>query len=480
MTELQDLSAVELVGALRRKEVSAREALDAHYARVDAVNPAVNAVVTQVREQAYRAAAAADERAAAAASPDDLPVLHGLPMTHKDTHLTRGIRTTHGSRAFADFVPDTDELIIERLHAAGVITTGKNNTPEFAAGSHTFNELFGTTNNPYDVTRSAGGSSGGAGAAIAARIQPLGDGSDMGGSLRNPAAFCNIVGFRPSYGLIPPVPARNPWSWLSRSGPMARTVADIALAMSALTGPDRRSPAPCPVPAEDFTALLARPVDEHGSRPLAGVRVGVSTDFGLGVPVEPEIVRVVEEQARTFAELGADVGPACPDLSEADLVFDVTRAFDMATNLGDVVAEHGDVIKPEVIWNVRKGQELTGPRMIEAALARGRLRAAVQEFFDSYDVLLTPTTQVLPFPSEERWPRTVAGVTMQTYVEWMRSVCLISATGCPAVSVPGGFVDGLPVGLQLVAAEGRDVDLLRVAAAYEAATGFARRAPELG
>jgi amidase len=480
MTELQDLSAVELVGALRRKEVSAREALDAHYARVDAVNPAVNAVVTQVQEQAYRAAAAADERAAAAASPDDLPVLHGLPMTHKDTHLTRGIRTTHGSRAFADFVPDTDELIIERLHAAGVITTGKNNTPEFAAGSHTFNELFGTTNNPYDVTRSAGGSSGGAGAAIAARIQPLGDGSDMGGSLRNPAAFCNIVGFRPSYGLIPPVPARNPWSWLSRSGPMARTVADIALAMSALTGPDRRSPAPCPVPAEDFTALLARPVDEHGSRPLAGVRVGVSTDFGLGVPVEPEIVRVVEEQARTFAELGADVGPACPDLSEADLVFDVTRAFDMATNLGDVVAEHGDVIKPEVIWNVRKGQELTGPRMIEAALARGRLRAAVQEFFDSYDVLLTPTTQVLPFPSEERWPRTVAGVTMQTYVEWMRSVCLISATGCPAVSVPGGFVDGLPVGLQLVAAEGRDVDLLRVAAAYEAATGFARRAPELG
>lgn len=480
MTTLQDLTAGELVDALRRKEVSAREALEAHVARVDAVNPAINAVVTEVREQAYQAAAAADERAAAAASPDDLPVLHGLPMTHKDTHLTRGVRTTQGSRALADVVPDTDDLIIERLHAAGVITTGKNNTPEFAAGSHTFNEVFGTTNNPYDVSRSAGGSSGGASAAIAARIQPLGDGSDMGGSLRNPAAFCNIAGFRPSYGLIPPVPARNPWSWLSRSGPMARTIGDIALAMSALTGPDRRSPATCPVPAAAFAELAARPVDEQDSRPLAGVRVGLSTDFGLGVPVEPEIVRLVGEQARVFEQLGAEVRPACPDLSDADLVFDVTRAFDMATNLGEVVAKHADVIKPEVLWNVRKGQELTAARMIEAAVARGRLRTAVQEFFDHHDVLLTPTTQVLPFPSEERWPRTVAGVAMETYVEWMRSVCLISATGCPAISVPGGFVDGLPVGLQLVAAEGQDVRLLRFAAAYEAATGHARRAPELG
>ncbi len=478
-TDLCLLSARDLAAAVRSRTVSAREVLDAHFARIDAVNPAVNAVVTQVREEAYAAAARADERTAVTPA-DELPPLHGVPMTHKDTHATAGIRTTLGSPVFAEHVPDHDDLIVARFRAAGVISTGKNNVPEFAAGSHSFNELFGTTHNPYDRTRSAGGSSGGAAAAIASRIQPLGDGSDMGGSLRNPAAFCNITGFRPSAGVVPSTPAGNAWAWLGRSGPLARSVDDLALAMSVLAGPDPRIPLACPADRAGFRALAAEAPADPDARPLAGVRIGLSTDFGLGVPVEPGIVEVLRDQARVFEELGAVVEEAVPDLRDADEVFDTTRAFDMAGNLRTVVAEHRELVKPEIVWNVEKGLALTAEQLMDAALARTRLHEAVRAFFDRWDVLLTPTSQVLPFPSEERWPRTVAGMPMQTYVEWMRSASLISATGCPAVSVPGGFTGGgLPVGLQLVAAHGRDVELLRTARAYDRATRHAEIAPRI-
>ena len=477
--DLENLSARALAAAIRAKKVSAKEALDVHLARIDAVNPAVNAVITQVREQAYEAAARAD-RLTASVPPDDLPPLHGVPMTHKDTHSTKGVRTTSGSPLRTDFVPDFDDLIIERFGAAGVVTTGKSNVPEFAAGSHTFNEVFGTTNNPYDLTRSSGGSSGGAAAAIATRIQPLGDGSDMGGSLRNPAAFCNVVGFRPSLGLVPLAPTTNAWAWLARTGPLARTVDDIALAMSVLSGPDPRVPLGCPVDAADFAALTRSSDLGHDSRPLAGVRVGLTTDFGLGVPVEQEVLDVLLAQAGVFGELGAVVEWACPDLGEADRVFDTTRAFDMATNLRQVVSSDPEQVKPEIVWNVQKGLGLTATELMDCAVARTRLHRSVRRFFADHDVLLAPTTQVLPFDSAQRWPRSVAGVQMQTYVEWMRSLCLISATGCPAISVPAGFSpQGLPVGLQLVAADGHDVQLLQVARAYEQATRHAERAPQL-
>jgi len=477
-TSLLELSARDLAAAVRARTVSAREVLDAHFARIDDVNPAVNAVVTQARTMAYETAARADELTAVTPA-DELPPLHGVPMTHKDTHATKGIRTTSGSPVHAHLVPDHDDLVVARFKAAGIVSTGKNNVPEFAAGSHSFNELFGTTHNPYDRTRSAGGSSGGAAAAIAARIQPLGDGSDMGGSLRNPAAFCNVVGFRPSAGVVPLAPTPNAWAWLGRTGPIGRSVDDVVLAMSVLAGPDPRVPLACPVGAERFRALAAEEPDADG-RPLAGVRVGVSTDFGLGVPVEQEILDVLAAQTRVLEELGAVVEPACPDLGDADEVFDTTRAFDMATSLRTVVAEHRQQVKPEVIWNVERGLALTAEQLMDAAVARTRLHEAVRAFFDRYDVLLTPTTQVLPFPADERWPRSVAGMPMRTYVEWMRSASLISATGCPAVSVPGGFSPGgLPVGLQLVAADGGDVELLRVARAYDAATRHADTAPRL-
>lgn len=484
------LSARDLAAALRHRRISAREVLEAHFARIDAVNPTVNAVVTQVREQAHAQALAADEHAAVTA-PEDLPPLHGIPMTHKDTHATAGIRTTSGSPIFADLVPRDSDAVIERFQRAGVISTGKNNVPEFAAGSHTYNEVFGTTLNPYDSTRSAGGSSGGAAVTLATRIQPLADGSDMGGSLRNPAAFNNVVGFRVSHGVVPNVPARDPRAWLGQKGAMARSVEDVILAMSVIAGPDSRSPVWCPTPAGAFSSLLA----EEVGRPLAGVRVAVTTDFGLDVPVEGEVAGVVLREAEVLAELGASVVPACPRLRDADRVFEATRAFDMALSLREVVAGHPGQVKDEVIWNVERGVALTAEDLMEVAVARGRLDQEIGRFFGAdgavpagggadggagYDVLLAPTTQLVPFPAEWTWPQEVAGERMGTYVEWMRSATLISATGCPAISVPGGFTTaGLPVGLQFVGAPGRDVDLLRVARAYDEATRHAERAPAI-
>ncbi|MEV4901849.1 amidase family protein [Citricoccus sp. NPDC055426] len=484
------LSARDLAAALRHRRISAREVLEAHIARIDAVNPAVNAVVTQVREQARAQALAADELAAATA-PEELPVLHGIPMTHKDTHATAGIRTTSGSPLFADLVPRQSDAVIERFQRAGVISTGKNNVPEFAAGSHTYNEVFGTTLNPYDLTRSAGGSSGGAGVTLATRIQPLADGSDMGGSLRNPAAFNNVVGFRATPGVVPNAPARDPRAWLGQKGAMARSVEDVILALSVIAGPDARSPAWCPTPAGAFADLLTEAVGRGTpDRPLAGVRVAVTTDFGLDVPVEDEVAGVVLRQAEVLAGLGASVVQGCPRLREADRVFDATRAFDMALALRDVVASHPGQVKDEVLWNVERGLALTSVDLMEVAVARGRLDREIGRFFGAgpaegsgdrgVDVLLAPTTQLVPFPAEWTWPREVAGTPMQTYIEWMRSVTLISATGCPAISVPGGFTAaGLPVGLQLVGAPGRDVDLLRVARAYDEATRHADRAPAI-
>lgn len=469
MADISSLSATGLTAAIRRRDISAREALDAHFARIDEVNGQINAVVTEDREGASALAATAD---GLSMSGSELPLLHGLPMAHKDTHNTKGMRTTQGSVVFRDFVPDFDDLIIARLKTAGVVTTGKTNVPEFAAGSHTFNELFGTTVNPYDRAVSAGGSSGGAAAAIAARIQPLSDGSDMGGSLRIPASFCNVVGFRPSLGVIPVAPTRNAWAWLSRAGMMARDVEDIALAMAAVAGPDPAVPYSSPVGRGAFRKPLRRD--------LTGLRIAWSPDFGLGVPVEKEVLRVLEGQLQVFEDLGATVEEAAPDLREADQVFSTTRAFDFALGLGDLVAKHLDVVKPEVSWNVERGRALTGQDLVSAALARTRLDSDVRRFFDRYDIFASPTAQLLPFDAAKRYPTSINDTQFETYLDWMRSACLISATGIPAISVPAGFSDGgLPVGLQLSMKHGRDFELLQVAYAFEQATGHARREPVL-
>ncbi|MGP0224924.1 amidase [Paenarthrobacter sp. NCHU4564] len=461
------LSAVELTAAIRAKRISAREALAAHLDRISEVNPVINAVVTLDPEGAQALAHRADQLTASGA---DLPPLHGLPMTHKDTNNTAGMRTTQGSLALRDFVPGTDDLIIARLKSAGVVTTGKSNVPEFGAGSHTFNDLFGTTTNPYAPTLSAGGSSGGVAAVVASRIQSIGDGSDMGGSLRIPASFCNVVGFRPSTAVIPMPSDVNAYAWLGRTGPMARTVEDIALFMSVTAGPDARVPHPAGLDPEVFRSSL--------DTDMRGVRIGWSRDFGIGIPVEPEILEHLERQLAVFEDLGAIVEEASPDFSEADLVFGNTRALDFAAGLGPILERAGDVIKPEVHWNVNKGLALTAEDLIETAAARTRLELGVQEFFGRYDMFASPCAQVLPFDAALRYPASVAGVESETYLDWMRSACVLSATGLPVLSVPAGFSSaGLPIGLQLAGNHYSDMQLLRWGRAFEQQTGYAAVEP---
>ncbi|WP_413115743.1 amidase [Streptomyces sp. CY1] len=459
-------TALDLGRLLRTRELSARELLEAHLARIERVNPAVNAIVTLVADRAREAAERADERIAAG---EELGPLHGLPIAHKDTHNTAGIRTTHGS-PLADGVPDRDDLLIERIRAAGAITIGKTNVPEFGAGSHTFNPIFGATHNPYDLGRSAGGSSGGAAAALASGMIPIADGSDTGGSLRNPASFCNVVGLRPSPGRVPGWPAATAWGTLAVKGPMARTVADTALLLSAIAGPDARSP----IAVEEPGARFARPLD----RDLTGLRVGWSPDLGGLVPVEPEVAAAVESAVEVFDDLGCVVERACPDLTEAEEVFRTLRASMFEVAFGTLMDRHPDGLKQTIRENTEEGRKLSGPDVARAEMLHTQLYHRVREFFGRYDVLLLPVSQVLPFDVGIEYPTEVAGVAMDDYLDWMRSAYLISSTGSPALSVPAGFTHGgLPVGVQIVGPHRADFAVLQVGHAFEQATGHWRRRP---
>lgn len=463
-------SARRMAEAVRAREVSARELLEAHLDRIERLNPRVNAVVTLVPERAREEADRADRALAAG---EEVGPLHGLPIAHKDTHLTAGIRTTSGSRLFADHVPAEDELVVERVRAAGAISIGKTNVPELAAGSHTFNEVFGATRNPYDLGRSAGGSSGGAAAALACGFQPIADGSDMGGSLRNPASFCNVVGLRPSAGRVPTYPSLLPWSPLAVQGPMARTVDDVALLLSVMAGPDRRAPL---ASGEDPSVFARLP-----GRDLRGLRVAWSPDLGGSVPVDPEVVEVLTAQLRVFEDLGCTVEEASPSFSGADETFRTLRAWQFDLVLGDLHARHPGVLKPSLALNIEAGRDLTGREVARAHRRQGELFHRVRRFFERYDVLLLPVSQVLPFDVGLEYPAHVAGERQDDYLGWMRSASHVTLTGSPALSVPAGFSrDGLPVGLQVVGPHGADLLVLQVGAAFEAATRYADRRPDLG
>lgn len=461
-SELVYRSARDLAELIRARELSCLDLVTAHLERIAEVNPAVNAIVTLEPDRALAEAAAAD-RAIVRGEP--VGPLHGLPVAFKDTHATAGMRTTLGSPLFADNVPEEDELIVERIRRAGAVTVGKTNVPEFAAGSHTFNSLFGLTRNPYNLSRSAGGSSGGAAAALATGMVAVAEGSDMGGSLRNPASFCNVVGLRPSPGRVPGYPSKLAWQTMSVQGPMGRTVEDVALLLSAISGPDARSPIALDEPGRVFADPLATNV--------SGLRVAWSPDLGGSVDVDGEVRDVLASQIAVFADLGCQVAEACLDFAGAEQVFRTLRAWSFAYTLGDAVRAHPEQVKPSLIWNVEEGLRLTAGDVARAEGLHTDLFHRAREFFDQYDVLLLPTSQVAPFDATLEYPSTVGGRRQDTYLDWMRSSYFVTVTGCPALSVPAGFTpDGLPVGLQIVGPHRADKLVLQVGNAFERATGF--------
>ncbi len=461
------LSAIEASRRIRRKELSARELLEMQLKQIERVNPKVNAIVTLVADAARRTAARLDEEAAHGrfAGP-----LHGLPMAHKDLQDTAGIRTTYGSPLYRDHVPERSTLMIERLQQAGAVTIGKTNTPEFGAGSQTFNPVFGPTRNPYDLGRTCGGSSGGAAVALACGMIPLADGSDTGGSLRNPASFCSVVGFRSSPGRIPRVPSGAGWNTISVNGPMARSVEDVALLFSAMAGPDPRFPIALDEPGEGFRRPLGRD--------FKGVRIAWMPRFA-GLPFDRRIAAEFAARRREFESLGCIVEEVTgPDFSEADEVFKVLRALSFYSQHAAKVAAHRGQIKATVLEEVDRGAKLTGPQIAAAETKRSALFARMGEFLRNYEYMVLPTTQVPPFPVETEYITEIDGVKMGNYIDWMRSCWYITILGNPAISVPGGYTpEGLPVGVQIVGRHHADFAVLQLAHAYEQASRKLWRRP---
>lgn len=460
-------SAVEMARLIRTGVISAREVVQAHLDRIERFNPTVNAIVTLVAEQALRDAAAADEEQSHGRLRGPL---HGLPVAHKDLAETAGIRTTFGSPLFRDHVPVQDEIVVERLKRAGAITIGKTNTPEFGAGSQTFNTVFGATLNPYDLSKTCGGSSGGAAVALACGFVPLADGTDMGGSLRNPAAFCNVVGLRTAPGRVPARAAGLAWSPLNVTGPMARTVADAAFMLSAIAGPDPRSPIAIGEPGERFAQPLGRD--------FKGVRVAWFRDLG-GVPFDRRVRAVVDGARQAFEELGCVVEEAEPDFSGVDEIFLTLRAWSFEAAFGDLPAAAQAQLKDTIRQEIERGARLTGRDVSRAELAHTAFRVRFQEFLRSYEYFVLPVTQVPPFDVSQPYVTEIDGVAMRSYTDWMRSCYYISVTGHPAISVPCGFTgEGLPVGLQIVGRHQDEWAVLQMAHAFEESSrgaGFSPR-----
>ena len=456
--------AIQLAAMIRAKKVSAREVMQAHLAQIERVNPAVNAIVTLVADRAMADAAAADEELARGTPRGPL---HGLPVAHKDLIPTKGIRTTQGSPFYRDFVPDADAPIITLIRNGGALTVGKTNTPEFGAGSHTFNTVFGATKNPYDLTRSCGGSSGGAAVALACGMVPLADGTDVGGSLRNPAAFCNVVGFRPSAGRVSA--GRTSWSPLSTSGPMARSVADVALFLSVLAAPDPHSP----LGLTDDPARFAGRLD----RDFKGARVAWFTGLG-GVPFEPEILRVTHDSRGVFESLGCVLDDAEPNFTGVAEAFPTLRHLSYYSQYAAMAKQRPEWIKDTIHWEIAEAERQTAADVARATARQDQLYAEAEAFFGRYEYFVLPVTQVEPFDVGLAYPTSVAGVPMQSYIDWMRSCWYVTLMANPAISVPAGFTSSqLPVGLQIVGRHRGDWSVLQLAHAFERATGHGLRRP---
>ncbi len=469
--ELCFATASEIAGWVRNGEVSARDVMSAHLAQIERVNPKVNAIVTMLDGDELLDHASASDDVLANESPDAVGPLHGLPVGIKDLQPTAGIRTTYGSRIFRDFVPNEDSLTVQRYKNAGAIVIGKTNTPEFGAGSQTFNEVFGTTLNPYDLSKTCGGSSGGASVALACGMMPIAQGSDFGGSLRNPAAWSNVVGMRNSIGTVPVHPAPLGYTSESVTGGMARTVADVALQLVALAGPDPRVPSALMQPASVFAQSL--------DRDLAGTRIAWSRNVG-GAPIDPVITETLDSQRRVFEELGCVVEDAEPPLEDAGEIFHTLRAAIFAHQHEANIRDHRELVKETIIWNAEQGMRLSALEVKKAEEARTALYARMADFMSRYDFLALPVTSVPPFSADEEYPREVAGKPLTNYLEWMAPCSSITVTGLPAISVPAGFdTDGLPAGLQIVGRQRADFQVLQIAHAFEQATQHWRTRPAI-
>jgi amidase len=466
--ELCFMSGRELAGLIRARSLSAREVMSAFLRQIEEVNPKINAIVAKLdNDKCLALAEDADRRPGRG---ENVGPLHGLPFAFKDLDAAVGFPLTRGSPIFKDFMPAEDSVLAERLKHAGVIPIGKTNVSEFGMGSHTYNEVYGTTLNPYDLTKSAGGSSGGAGAALAAGLLPLASGSDLGGSLRNPANFNNIVALRPTVGLVPTAPTLLPFIGFSVKGPMARSVADVAFLLSVMAGADPRDPAAYP----SDPLVFAQPL----GRNFKDVRVAWCLDLG-GLPVDGRVRMVLEAQRETFTNLGCIVEHACPDLSDADEIFLTIRAWNYWHTLGSLLEKHRHEIKPEAVWQIEAGSKVTASDVANAMTQHGELMERMRRFHEKYSFLICAVNQVPPFDANIHWPREIEGVQMEHYIAWMKSAYWITPTFCPAISVPAGFTaDGLPVGIQIVGRYRDDLGVLQIAHAFEQTTGFGRRRPQ--
>ena len=447
-------------------EISSQELVTAHLNQIERVNPSVNAIVTLVSESALDQAKAADKLRISGVR---VGPLHGMPVLIKDLQDTKGILTTQGSPIYKDHVPDSDALIVDRLKQAGAIIIGKSNTPEFGAGSQTFNALFGATSNPYDVTKTCGGSSGGAGVALATGMVPVATGSDLGGSLRNPAAWSNVVGIRPTPGRVPSVGGDLGWSNLSTDGPMGRTVDDVAMQLSVIAGHDARSPLSIQESGKMFAGIL--------ERDFKGVHIAWSKNLG-GRLIDSENSRVTESQKYVFQNLGCIVEDDEPDMATADEIFQSLRAYSFAIKHETHLREHRDKMKATVIWNTEQGLNMPSIDLARAERLRTRLWEQLMVFFEKYEFLALPVTSVPPFSIEDEYVSEINGVELETYLDWMWPCYTISVTGLPAMSVPAGFTrDGLPVGLQLVGRPRDEIGLLQLGSAFEQETNFWKQRP---
>jgi amidase len=442
------------------------------YQRINQINPQVNAIVNLLPEK---------EAIELARHADNVPlsergILHGLPMAMKDSVAIKGFATTLGFQPYAERIETQDSPLAERMRKAGVIFIGHTNMPEFGLGSNTFNSVFGATHNPYDLSKTAGGSSGGAAAALATDMLPLADGSDMGGSLRNPASFCNVVGFRPSIGRTQKNLGAAWYGRLVTTGPMAKTVQDTALLMSVMSGSDISDPLNLSDSDEDFLEALT-PYKINKNKPL---KVAVSPCLGE-LPIDGQVVDIIHAAGDTFKNLGAEITYADPPLEGAMEAFQIQRAVGLR-GLGKMLDQSVDnwrqYAKETVIWNIKKGQSLSIDEMIKAEMIRTNIYAKMASFFEEYDVLLLPSAQVPPFDLSKEWVEEIEGTKLDTYIDWMSVCCMITVTGLPAISVPGGFTkEGLPVGVQLVGKPRGDIGLLKIAHLFESKTNFYKMKP---